>query len=420
VTDKDIDDTQYLLGIGRTDGSQAEPFTIHLSEQERWQHIHFVGGTGVGKTSVLKRLMLSDLLNGYGFCFIDPHGGTADDLIDLVPNDRIKKTIYFNPLSDSVVSFNPLKHAIPLRRGTVATQIVGLFRPLFPDTWGESRMQYIFTNSVRLLLDNPMVNLEDGLQPSTLLLIPKVLRDSAFRATLLRKCSDEQVRKFWKEEYANYSDKEKRDAPGAIENKIGQFNTDPIIRDIIARPSTIDFRKIMDEGFHLICNLSKGDMGDAPSRLVGGMVITAIMQAATARDPRKNNRPFYVYIDELQNFSVETLATILSEARKYGLHLVLAHQYMSQIDEAIRSAVYANTANFVSFRASVEDTPILSKLLGKPEEYLLRLPNYEARARIMRDGVPVLYSLETVPVTGGTGSRGAVLGWTAGNYARPR
>lgn len=419
VADIEIDDTEYLVGIGRTDGSLAAPAPLYLSDDEREQHIHLVGGTGVGKTTALKRFMASDLARGCGFAFVDPHGSTAEDLIDIIPPDRISKTIYFDPLSDNVVSFNPLKHVNPLRRGTVASQVVGLFKPLFPDTWGESRMQYIFTNCVRLLLDNPMVNIEEGLQPSTLLLVPKILRDDTFRATLLQKCSDEQVRNFWEEEYENYSDKEKRDAPGAIENKIGQFNTDPIIRDIIARPSTIDFRKIMDEGYHLICNFSK-EMGDAPSRLVGGMVITAITQAAMTRNARAVNRPFYVYIDELQNFSIETLATILSEARKYGLHLILSHQYMTQIEAAIRSAVYANTANFISFRASVEDTPVLSKLLGVPEEYLLKLPNYEARARIMQYGRPRLYSIETVPVDAPTGSRGAVLAWSAANYARPR
>lgn len=419
VTNTELDDTQYLVGIGHTDGSQAPPWPIYLSDREREQHIHLVGGTGVGKTTALKRFMTSDLARGCGFAFIDPHGSTAEDLIDLVPKDQVKKTIYFHPLSDNVVSFNPLKHVAPLKRGTVASQVVGLFKPLFPDTWGESRMQYIFTNAVRLLLDNPMVNIEDALQPATLLLIPQILRDDAFRATLLRKCADEEVRKFWEIEYESYPPKDKSSAAGPIENKIGQFNTDPIIRDIIARPSTIDFRKIMDEGYHLICNFSK-DMGEAPSRLIGGMTITAITQAAMTRDPRVANKPFYVYIDELQNFGTETIAIILSEARKYGLHLILAHQYMEQIDAAIRSAVYANTANFISFRASVEDTPVLAKLLDVSEAYILGLPNYHTRARIMRDGNPTLYSLQTVPASEPTGSREAVLKWTAANYARPR
>lgn len=385
------------------------------------------GATGVGKSVMLYNLALADILNGCGITFIDPHSDNATRLIDAIPPNRIKDVIYLDPLAKRVPTFNPFRQVPPLNRGTLASEITMLFRPLFPDTWGESRMQYYLTNAIRLLLDNPVIydKVDKTYRPASLIHLAHVFNDSDFRARLLEKCTDEVVEGVWTE-YGEKKPKEQKEIAGPIDNKIGQFTTDPIIRDIVTRPSTLDFRRIMDERKILICNLSDA-IGEIPARLLGGMIISAIKQAAMSRIdiPSTERQPHYLFIDEFERFTNETFCAILSEARKYGLHLILGSQYLKQLDPEVQSAILGNVGNIVVFRVGPEDAPMFAKLLTQQsapvhDEQLINMPNFEAYARIVNETGPETYTIRTVPPDVRTGSTDAVLRWSAANYSLAR
>ena len=403
-----MDKRDTILGLTQL----GSPLVLPLSE--RRNHIYITGKSGTGKSTLLFNLAHSDLEAGGGFLFIDPHGDTAKKLADSTPPSRRHDVIYFDPLDEThVVGFNPLMTVPPLHRGTLAARIVEVFRNIWADSWGP-RLDYILTNAIRLLLENPGATLVD---------IPRLLTDDKFRKKLLTKCRDPFITEFWVKEYAGYGNKLRAEAIAPIQNKIGQFANNPILRDIVGGRSTIDIPKIMNEGRVLICNLSKR-MGEEPSFLLGSLLVTAFAQAAEGRAelPEEQRKDFALYVDEFQNYATNSFATILSESRKYRLSVVTANQFLSQIPELIRYAIIGNVGTVVAFRIGAFDAPILSKELGISEDVLINLQNYEARIKRIDQGSPTeAVQLRTI-FTHSTvrGRLNAIINHARNRHGRPR
>lgn len=403
-----MDQRHFILGITQ------HGFELPLPLSERRNHIYITGKSGTGKSSLLFNLANSDLEAGGGFLFIDPHGDTARKLADSTPPGRRRDVIYFDPLDEThVVGFNPLMSVSPLHRGTLAARIVEVFRNIWEESWGP-RLDYILTNAIRLLLENPGSSLVD---------IPRLLTDDRFRNRLLAKCGDPFIRDFWVKEYASYGDKLRAEAIAPIQNKVGQFANNPILRDIVGGKSTINPRKIMDEGRVLICNLSKR-MGEEPSYLLGSLLVTTFAQAAEERAdlPDDQRSDFALYVDEFQNFATNSFATILSESRKYRLSVVTANQFLGQVPELLRYAIIGNVGTMIACRIGAFDAPVLSKELGISEDALINLPNFEARVKRIDQGSPTeAVHLRTVlPHPNTTGRFEAVRNDTQNRHARRR
>ncbi len=325
-----------------------------LPKKDRRSHMYIVGKTGMGKTSMMENMIIQDIHNGNGIAFIDPHGDTAERLLHCIPSHRINDVVYFNPADlDYPVAFNVLEKVDYSQRHLVASGLMGVFTKIWANVWS-SRMEYILNNTILALLEVP---------GNTLLGISRMLSDELFRDKIVKQVKDPLVKYFWENEFANYKDRYRIEAIAPIQNKIGQFLSSSIIRNIIGQTkSTIDLRKIMDEEKILILNLSKGRMGEHASSLLGAMIvtklqITAMSRVDTEEDERKD---FYLYVDEFQNFSTESFADILSEARKYRLNLILANQYMYQLDESVKNAVLGNVGTIASFRIGPDDAQSLS------------------------------------------------------------
>jgi type IV secretory pathway TraG/TraD family ATPase VirD4 len=380
--------------------------------------MYLIGKSGVGKTNLLHNLMTTDLNEGGGFCLIDPHGDEAERLADTVPESRINDVIYLDPsdLSHSI-AYNPLENVVPDQRPLAAEHVLSAFAHV----WGLSaqhtpRLLHILRNALRLLLDTP---------DSTLLGLPKLLIQKQYRDRLLRECEDASVRMFWEEEFAGYSDRLRADAISAIQNKAGAFVSNPAIRNIIGQTrSTIHPSVVMDTGRVLICNLSKGKLGEEPSSLLGALLTTGFAQAAEGRAtmPEENRRDFSLYIDEFQNFTTTSFANILAEARKYRLCLVMAHQFMSQIPDFLQDAVIGTANTTIAFRVGARDAPLLASELGLDNPKALKdLANFEAWVKTIENGQPGNPKLiKTLPPVVALGRLGAVRNRTHARYARPR
>jgi Type IV secretory pathway, VirD4 components len=315
-----VEDNDSLeLGV-YPDGRSA-----HLSRNDRRRHLYLIGKTGTGKSTLLFNLMLADLERDRGFALLDPHGDLAAMLADAVPAWRTNHVIYLDPSDlEHPVGFNPL-HDVPFdHRPLVAAHIVAAFQHIWGSSWGP-RLEYILTNSLRLLLDAP---------GSTLLGLPRLLADEQYRTRLLAHSRDPVVRGFWNNEFAAYSDRYASEAIAPVQNKVGTLLSPPALRNMLGQvKSTIDIRRLMDTGQVLIVNLSKGKLGETPTHLLGAFLATAFAQAAEARadTPESERRDFTLYADEFQHFATDSFAAILSEARKYRLSLVLAHQFLGQL-----------------------------------------------------------------------------------------
>ena len=327
-----------------------------IKQDDRRRHMYVVGSTGMGKSEFLKSMAIQDIEAGRGICFIDPHGDSADDLLDYIPEDRIKDVIYFDP--DDLqypVAFNVMEGIGFDYRHLVASGLVGVFKKIWGEEAWSGRMEYILNNTILALLEYP---------GSTLLGINRMMSGKEYRKKVVASITDPIVKAFWTDEFAKYADKFATEATAAIQNKVGQFTSNNVIRNILGQPkSKINIRKIMDEGKILIVNVSKGKIGEDASRLLGAFLITKIQLAAMSRvdTPEPERRDFYLYVDEFQNFATESFANILSEARKYHLSLVMAHQYIKQMEEKVMDAVFGNVGTIVSFRVGAEDAEYLEK-----------------------------------------------------------
>ena len=354
-----------------------------IKNDDRRRHMYIIGKTGMGKTNLLETMVVSDIRAGKGVGVVDPHGEFAERILDFVPENRLDDVIYFNPADiDWPIAFNPLERIDIEHRHLVASGIMGVFKKIWPDVWS-ARMEYILNNSLLSLLEYPS---------STLLGIMRMFSDKEYRGKITENLEDPIIKAFWLNEFAKYTQRLETEAVAAIQNKVGQFVSNPLIRNIIGQNhSAFDIRKVMDEGKILIINLAKGKIGEDNSALLGALMITKLQLAAMSRvdTEEKKRRDFYLYVDEFQNFSTESFANILSEARKYRLDLILAHQYIEQLDEKVQAAIFGNVGTLTCFRVGAEDAEFLEKefLPEFSATDLVNLSKYGVYLKLMIDGV---------------------------------
>lgn len=351
--DPAIDENISAFGLTNFRGINHQ---FGMLRRDRSRHVYIIGQTGAGKSGLLELFALSDIFYNQGYCIIDPHGDFAINNLRFIPESRIQDVVYFNPAdTEYPVAFNPLELSDESRKPNVSSEVIGVLKRMFGDSWGP-RLEHILRYTLLALLDRPSCTLLD---------ISRMLTDKDFRKETLDYCKDVTVLQFWKHEFGQWNDKQINESIAPVLNKVGAFTANPIIRNIIGQPkSSFDVRKIMDEGKILVVNLSKGLIGEDNAGILGAFLVTKVQLAAMSRSDIpdvKDRRPFYLYVDEFQNFATDSFAVILSEARKYGLNLTVANQYISQMTESVRDAVFGNVGTTISFRVSADDAPLLIK-----------------------------------------------------------
>jgi energy-coupling factor transporter ATP-binding protein EcfA2 len=374
------------IGYHNYRGNSDQKFGIKLDDRRR--HVYVVGKTGVGKSTLLENMAIADIEAGRGIAFLDPHGESAEKLLDFIPEERLDDVIYFDPSDmEFPIAFNPMEQVGTEFRHLVASGIMGVFKKIWVDAWS-ARMEYILNNTLLALLELPN---------STLLGVLRMFAEPPYRKKIVDNLKDPVIKAFWQNEFARYSQKLETEALAAIQNKVGQFVSNPLIRNILGQSrSTINMREIMDTGKIFIVNLSKGKMGEDNSALLGAMIISRLQLAAMSRVdiPEDKRRDFYMYVDEFQNFATDSFASILSEARKYRLSLTLAHQYIGQLvtndgNTKVRDAVFGNVGTIITFRVGAADGEFLEKEF-MPEflqNDLVNLSKANIYIKLMIDGV---------------------------------
>lgn len=353
-------DPEKITFFAKTDArGQQVPFGIKAKDRQR--HMYVVGKTGMGKSTLLENMAVQDIKNGEGMAFIDPHGSAAETLLEYIPENRINDVIYFAPFDlNNPISFNVMEDVGPDKRHLVVSGLMSTFKKIWVDAWS-ARMEYILTNALLALIEYP---------DTTLLSVNRLFTDKNYRNQVVNYIKDPAVKAFWTDEFASYTDRFIADALPAIQNKIGQFTGNPLIRNIIGQPhSSFDLRKVMDEKKILIMNLSKGLIGETNANLLGSMLTTRIYLAAMSRadlavEEMRQMPNFYFYVDEFQSFANATFANILSEARKYHLNLIIAHQYIEQMEEEVKNAVFGNVGTTISFRVGPFDAEVLETVFA--------------------------------------------------------
>jgi len=351
-------DPNKVTFFAQTD-ARGKNVRFGIKAKDRQRHVYVIGKTGMGKSTLLENMAVQDIQNGEGMAFIDPHGSAAETILNYIPEHRINDVLYFAPFdTEHPVSFNIMEDVGPDKRHLVVSGLMSVFKKIWIDAWS-ARMEYILQNTLMALLEYP---------DSTLLGVNRMLSDKKYRDLVVANVKDPGVKAFWVEEFAKYNERYMQEAGDAIKNKIGQFTANPIIRNIIGQPkSSFDIRKMMDEKKILIMNLSKGLIGESNANLLGSMLTTRIYLAAMSRadlPPEKMREMpnFYFYVDEFQSFANATFANILSEARKYHLNLTIAHQYITQMEEEVRDAVFGNVGTIISFRVGPLDAELLETI----------------------------------------------------------
>jgi len=385
--------TEELTLLGRTNFRGIRK-TFGIKTIDRRRHIYVIGKTGMGKTTLLENMIFSDIQAGKGVGIIDPHGDLAETVLNYVPASRTNDVVLFDPSDrDFPVAFNMLESKDPALNTIIASGLLGVFKKLYAHSWGP-RLEHILRNTLLALLEYPN---------TTMLGITRMLQDKDFRRKVVRKVQDPIVRAFWEKEFEPMQDRQKTEAISPILNKVGQFLSSPIIRNIVGQPkSTVDLRFAMDKGKIIIMNLSKGKLGEDNSQLLGSMLITKFQIDAMSRAniPEKERKDFYLYVDEFQNFATDSFATILSEARKYRLNLTMANQYIAQMPDEVRDAVFGNVGSTIAFQVGFDDAEYLSSQFGEealPSD-LVSLSKYTAYTKLLVDGMPSkTYSLDALP-----------------------
>ena len=369
-----------------------------IKRKDRRQHVYILGKSGTGKSVLMFNMITQNIQNGEGVCMVDPHGENVEAILSSIPPHRMKDVIYFNPAdTDFHIGFNVLELIDPQYKHLVASGLMGIFTKIWANAWS-ARMEYILNNCILALLDTP---------GTTLLGIPRMLVDKDYRQKIISNLKDPVIKAFWVHEYEAWQDKFRNEAIAPIQNKVGQFLSTSIIRNVVGQSkSTINIFDIMNEGKIFLVNVSKGRIGEDNSALLGGMIITKIQLAAMerVRIPEENRKDFYLYVDEFQNFVTDAFAGILSEARKYRLNLTVAHQYTAQLisdkSSAVRDAVFGNVGTMIVFRVGSDDADFLEKEFD-PEFTpgdLVNLPNYKIYLKLMIDGVTSRpFSAKTLP-----------------------
>ena len=390
-----MEDLEKVTYFAETDHRKKTPFGVKAID--RGKHIYVIGKTGMGKSTLLENMAVQDIQNGNGLCFVDPHGKTAELLLEYVPEDRIDDVIYFAPFDmENPMSFNIMEDVGYDKRHLVANGLMSAFKKIWVDMWS-ARMEYILNNVILALLEYP---------DSTLLGVNRMLTDKVYRKKVVDNVTDPSTKSFWVDEFAKYTDRYTMEATPAIQNKVGQFTANPLIRNIIGQPkSSFNFRDAMDQKKIIIINLSKGRIGEGNANLLGSMLITKLYLSAMSRadlsDQELGRVPnFYLFVDEFQSFANESFADILSEARKYKLNLTIAHQYIEQMPEEVRAAVFGNVGTMVTFRVGAYDAAVLEKEFA-PKFYaddLVNLGFAQIYLKLMIDGVSSHpFSARTLP-----------------------
>ncbi|MEK7115418.1 MAG: type IV secretion system DNA-binding domain-containing protein, partial [Patescibacteria group bacterium] len=369
-----------------------------IKRKDRRQHMYVVGKTGTGKSAFIHNIIVQDITNGEGICVVDPHGELVESILHKIPKSRAKDIIYFNPAdTDFPIGFNILDLPDPKYKHLVASGLMGIFTKIWAGVWS-ARMEYILNNAILALLDTPN---------TTLLGIPRLLVDKDYRQRIIANLNDPVVKAFWVNEFEEWQDKFRNEAIAPIQNKVGQFLSTAIIRNVVGQSkSTIDIFDLMNQGKILLVNVSKGRIGEDNAALLGAMLITKIQLSAMerVRVPEEERKDFYLYVDEFQNFATDSFAGVLSEARKYRLNLIIAHQYIGQlvtdVSTKIRDAVFGNVGTMVLFRVGAADAEFLENEF-EPEftiQDMVNLPNYKIYLKLMVNGVTSRpFSAKTLP-----------------------
>jgi CxxC-x17-CxxC domain-containing protein len=395
-----------------------------IKRKDRRQHVYILGKSGTGKSVLMFNMIIQNIQNGEGVCMVDPHGENVEAVLSAIPPNRIKDVVYFNPAdTDFHIGFNVLELIDPQYKHLVASGLMGIFTKIWANAWS-ARMEYILNNCILALLDTP---------GTTLLGIPRMLVDKDYRQKIISNLKDPVIKAFWVHEYEAWQDKFRNEAIAPIQNKVGQFLSTSIIRNVVGQSkSTINIFDMMNDGKIFLVNVSKGRIGEDNSALLGGMIITKIQLAAMerVRIPEEHRKDFYLYVDEFQNFVTEAFAGILSEARKYRLNLTVAHQYTAQLvsdkSTAVRDAVFGNVGTMIVFRCGADDADFLEKEFD-PEFTpgdIVNLPNYKVYLKLMIDGVTSRpFSAKTLPQMVKSGNRETeeeVIKSSRALYCRPR
>src|SRR3989338_6937599 len=386
-----------------------------IKTDDRRRHVYLIGKTGMGKSTVLENMIIQDIQKGKGLAVADPHGDLVEKVIDFIPNERINDLIYFNPADlDYPISFNVFEKVDRSHQHLIASGLIGIFKKLWADSWGP-RLEYVLRNAILALLEYP---------DSTLLGVMRLLVDKGYRKKVIQKISDPVVRSFWLDEYSKYPDKFQSEAIAPIQNKVGQFLSSSVIRNIVGQVrSSFSMREVMDQGKIILLNLAKGRIGEDNSALLGAMLITKIQMAAMSRVdiPETERRDFYLYVDEFQNFATESFANILSEARKYRLNLIIAHQYIEQLDELVQAAAFGNVGTMMLFRIGGTDAEALVAEFEPyfMEEDLVNLGKYEVYMKLMIDGIasPPFSATTLPPIQGLTDNKDKIVKVSRERYA---
>lgn len=393
---ENMDENENITYFAETD-ARNKRVRFGIKAKDRLKHVYVIGKTGMGKSTALENMAIQDIQNGNGLAFIDPHGGTAEKLLDYVPEHRIQDVLYFAPFDlDYPISFNIMEDVGADKRHLVVAGLMATFEKIWADAWS-ARMAYILQNTLLALLEFP---------GATLLGVNRMYTDKDFRKQVVDNIKDVAVRSFWVDEYTKYTDRYTQEATPAIQNKIGQFASNPLIRNIIGQSeSSFNLREIMDEKKILIMNLSKGLVGEGNAKLLGSMLITKIYLAAMSRADLSAKEMmitpnFYFYVDEFQSFANKSFADILSEARKYKLNLTIAHQYIEQMEEEVRDAVFGNVGTMITFRVGAFDAEVLEKEFAPTftATDLVNLGFAQIYLKLMIDGVSSQpFSAQTLP-----------------------
>lgn len=356
------------------------PFGI--KQADRRFHMYAIGKTGTGKSTLLETLIHQDITLGRGLALLDPHGDLAQDILAHIPESRRDDLIYFDvPNNAGQFGFNPLEPVSPAKRALAAAGLLDVFKKMWADSWGP-RMEHILRNTLLALFDQPQATLAD---------ILKMLTDRNFRKTAANAITNTQVREFWLNEFEHYPARFQVEAIAPIQNKVGAFLSDPLLNRILTQKrSTFKLRQVMDEGKILLINLSKGQLGEDTSSLLGSLLVSRIGLAALSRAdiPEEQRRDFFVYLDEFHSFTTLSLITMLSELRKYRTSLILANQYLAQLDPRVKEAILGNVGTMISFRVGLSDAEVIAKEFY-PEisvQDLMNLPNCHAYLKLMIDG----------------------------------
>jgi len=353
---------------------------------DRARHMYVIGKTGMGKSTLLENMAAQDIQNGAGICFVDPHGSSAELLLEYVPEERIRDVLYFAPFdTEYPIAFNPLEDVDPDKRHLVASGLMSAFKKIWVDSFS-ARMEYILSNTILGLLETP---------GSTLLSVNRMLVEKEFRKTIVDNITDPTVKAFWVDEYEKWDDRYRKEAGASIQNKVGQFVSNPLIRNIVGQPkSSFNLRDMMDNKKIIIVNLSKGQIGEENAGLLGGMFITNLYLAAMSRADLDRAEmdalpPFYFYVDEFQSFANESFADILSEARKYKLALTMAHQYVAQMPDEVREAIFGNVGSMVVFRVGPGDAEHFAREFAPVfvEQDIVNIGRFQYYLRLMIDGM---------------------------------